>query len=259
MPKAGGLWYDWHGPEDGEVLILSPGLGGSAAYWEPNLAALAEHYRVLLYDHRGTGRSERELAGPVSVEAMAQDVTALMHALGVDSPHFLGHALGGLIGIELSLSVPLARLILVNAWAELDPHTARCFDVRLELLRKSGAEAYLRAQPIFLYPAGWISRHSKALDGESKRQLAGLPAPETIERRIAAARSYAGSFDLVAVPALLIAAADDMLVPAHCTAQLAAAMTSQPPEVATMEWGGHACNVTDPHTFNRLVLDFLGS
>ena len=61
MPIAAGLWYEWHGPEAGEVLILSPGLGGSATYWQPNLAAFAERYRVLLYDHRGTGRSDRAL------------------------------------------------------------------------------------------------------------------------------------------------------------------------------------------------------
>ena len=46
MPHAEGLWYEWHGPEDGEVLILSPGLGGSANYWAPNLDALAQRLEV---------------------------------------------------------------------------------------------------------------------------------------------------------------------------------------------------------------------
>ncbi len=59
MPHAAGLYYEMHGPEDGAPLILSPGLGGSADYWAPNLAAFAEAHRVILYDHRGTGRSER--------------------------------------------------------------------------------------------------------------------------------------------------------------------------------------------------------
>ena len=40
MPTPAGLYYEWHGPEDGESLILSSGLGGSANYWAPNLAAL---------------------------------------------------------------------------------------------------------------------------------------------------------------------------------------------------------------------------
>ena len=77
MPlSATGLWYEFRGPENGRIVILSPGMGGSASYWEPNLAALTEQYRVLLYDHRGTGRSDRALPGEVSIDSMAQLTTA---------------------------------------------------------------------------------------------------------------------------------------------------------------------------------------
>lgn len=259
MPHEGGIWYEWRGPEDGETVILSAGLGGSAHYWAPNLAALSERYRLLLYDHRGTGRSGPLASGPTSVEAMAEDVLALIKALDLDRPHFVGHALGGLIGLELALWRDLAKLVVINGWAEIDPYTERCFDLRLEMLRASGAEAYLRAQPIFLYPASWISERLDALDSHAARQLADFPADDTVERRIAAARSYVGFHDIIALPALLLAAADDMLVPARCTQQLAEAMNAQPPRVATMAWGGHACNVSDPETFNRIVLEFLGS
>jgi aminoacrylate hydrolase len=77
MPKAAGLWHEWHGPADGEIVILSPGLGGSANYWTANLPALSERHRVLLYDHRGTGRSDRNLPAGLTVEDMAADVLAM--------------------------------------------------------------------------------------------------------------------------------------------------------------------------------------
>ena len=256
MPRAAGLWYEWHGPEDGEVLVLSPGLGGSATYWGPNLAALSREYRVLLYDHRGTGRSDPALAHRVTIEGMAEDVVALMKAVGVRNPSFVGHALGGLIGLELSLNCHVGKLVVVNGWARLDPHTARCFDVRLELLRKSGPEAYLRAQPIFLYPASWISENSDMLDAEAARQLAHFPPAEVIEGRIAAARAFDLWLDLTG-PVLVLASDDDMLVPAHCSHILA---NERPlASLGTMKWGGHACNVTDPATFDGLVLEFLRS
>ncbi|MES2095573.1 MAG: pyrimidine utilization protein D [Pseudomonadota bacterium] len=255
------MYYEEHGSPDAPPLILSPGMGGSATYWLPNLGALAENYRVLLYDHRGTGRSDRKLADPVSVEQMTRDVVGLMDDLGIARAHFLGHALGGLIGLELSLEYPqrLDKLIVVNGWARVDPHFARCFDVRLDLLRHSGPAAYLRAQPIFLYPAEWISAHDADLKSESVLQLAHFPPVENLERRIAAARSYVGLHDHLLGPILLIAAADDMLVPAHCTLELEQAISAEPVQVANMNWGGHACNVTDPDTFNRIVLDFLRS
>jgi aminoacrylate hydrolase len=254
MPHAGTLWYEWHGPEDGQVLILSPGLGGSGSYWAPNLAALSSGHRVLIYDHRGTGRSGSLPDGPVSIASMAADVIALMDELDIHRPYFLGHAIGGLIGLELGSA--LARRVIVNGWPRLDPHTERCFDVRLDLLRSSGPEAYVRAQPIFLYPAGWSSMNSGMLDVEAEHQLERFPPAATVEKRIAAARA----FELrpgPACPTLLIAAADDVLVPAICSELLAGELANA--AVARLEWGGHACNVTDPDAFNRLVLEFLRS
>jgi aminoacrylate hydrolase len=253
MPNAAGLWYEWHGPEEGEVLVLSPGLGGSGSYWTPNLAALSRDHRVLLYDHRGTGRSG-PLGDSVSIAAMAADVRALLEELGIQSPYFLGHAIGGLIGLELGDA--LAKRVVVNGWPRLDPHTERCFEIRLELLRSSGPEAYVRAQPIFLYPADWSSMNSGMLDIEAEHQLDRFPPVGTVEKRVAAARA----FELrpgPPCPTLLIAAADDVLVPALCSELLAGELANA--TVARLQRGGHACNVTEPDIFNRLVLEFLRS
>ena len=261
MPHAGGLWYEWHGPEDGEVLILSAGLGGAGAYWTPNLPAFAERYRVLLYDHRGTGRSDKLPPGPTSVEAMAADVRMLMDALEIPRAALVGHALGGLIGLALGAAAPdrLEKLVVVNGWARLDPYTARCFDVRLAMLRDSGPDVYVRAQPIFLYPPHWISVHSDRLDQEAAVQLAHFPDIATVERRVLATRGFEAAPLLARIdtPVLVLATADDALVPAHCARDLAEGL---PRATRVLQFsGGHASNVTEPDGFNRLVLDFLGS
>ena len=157
MPEAAGLHYDLHGPSEAEPLILSSGLGGSAHYWRPNIEAFAEHFRVLTYDHRGTGRSDPALPETVSIEDMADDVLALMDALAIERAHFVGHAIGGMIGMALALKARdrLRRLMVINGWAQLEPHTARCFDARLRLLREGGPQAYAEAQSIFLFPASF--------------------------------------------------------------------------------------------------------
>lgn len=260
MPHAAGLWYDWLGPEDGEVVILSPGLGGSAGYWSPNLLALTAQYRVLLYDHRGTARSDLTLPDRVSVEAMADDVIALMDALAIPKAHLIGHAAGGIIGLAMALKAPdrLGKLIVVNGWAAPDPHFARCFEVRLNLLRHVGPAAYVRAQPIFLYPADWISEHSARLDAEEPVHLTHFPPPENIEKRVAALKAFdvADQLGEITTPILAIAAADDMLVPSRCSQMLVSGIAGA--RLATMPWGGHACNVTDSNGFDQLVLNFLG-
>jgi aminoacrylate hydrolase len=259
MPHAAGLWYEWHGPEDGEVLILSPGLGGSAMYWAPNMAVLAARYRVLVYDHRGTGRSDAALPDTVTVADMAADVAALMEALGVARAHFLGHALGGLIGLALAASKPglLDRVVVFNGWASLDPYTARCFDVRLALLRDSGPHAYLRAQPIFLYPPDWISVHSAALDLQAEAQLLHFPGVETVEKRVAAAQAW--DFRQVRgpieTPVLVLATADDALVPSHAARDLCALLPNH--RRMLQFYGGHASNVTEPEDFYDRVMPWL--
>jgi aminoacrylate hydrolase len=259
MPEVGGLHYETHGPADGEPLILSPGLGGSGGYWTPNLAALAARYRVIAYDHRGTGRSERDSPPPASVDAMADDMIVLMDGLGIERAHVIGHAAGGVMGLALALRAPgrLRTLIVVNGWSKPDPHFARCFETRLALLRDSGPEAYVRAQPIFLYPASWASAHSQRLDAEAGGHLAHFPAREMVEARIAALRAFDIDDRLgeIAVPVLLLVAEDDMLVPAPCSHRLAAGIPGA--TLASMPWGAHSCNVTRPQEFDRLVLGWL--
>ena len=51
------IYYEVHGR--GTPVLLSAGMGGSGSFWQPQLAALAERHRVILYDHVGTGRSAR--------------------------------------------------------------------------------------------------------------------------------------------------------------------------------------------------------
>jgi aminoacrylate hydrolase len=262
MPHAAGLWYEWHGSDDAEVLILSPGLGGAASYWAPNLTALARRFRVLAYDHRGTGRSDRALPDMLGVEEMAADVLALMDELGIARAHFLGHALGGLIGMAAALAAPgrIGRLVVVNGWGRLEPHTARCFDVRLTLLRDSGAEAYLRAQPIFLYPANWMALEADALEAEAAILLQHFPGAEIVEKRIAAVQA----FDIqerigeIRSPLLAVSAEDDILVPSIASSRIVDRLS--PDNCGTeviMAWGAHACNVTAAEDFNDFVPAWL--
>ena len=259
MPETNGLYYEDHG--SGPPLILSPGLGGSANYWKPNIPALAEHFRVIAYDHRGTGRSDRALPDMVSVDDLADDILTLMDALAIPKAHIVGHAAGGVAGLALALKAPnrLGKLVVVNGWANADPHFLRCFEARLALLRHAGIEAFLRAQPIFLYPAGWISEHDAALNAELPHQIADFPGTLTTEKRIAALAAFdvRGRIAHLTNEVLTLIADDDMLVPAIAGDRLAGELGGG--AIARMAWGGHACNVTDPATFNALVLDFLRS
>ncbi|MEP7008315.1 MAG: pyrimidine utilization protein D [Sphingomonas bacterium] len=261
MPHTAGLYYEEHGQADGPPLILASGLGGSAGYWKPNIAALAAQHRVIAFDQRGTGRSDRTISDTPTIEAIGEDIAALMDALDIQSAAIMGHAIGGMAGMSLALAAPerVSRLVVINGWARLDPYTARCFDIRLALLRARGPRDYVYAQPIFLYPPQWVSDHHVELEEEEDHLVAGFPDMDVVQRRILDAVRF-DPFDQLgslATPTLLVASDDDALVPPACSERMAAVMPHA--TLAEMKWGGHACNVTDPDIFNNLVLDFLRS
>ena len=259
MPVASGIYYEWFGDETSPPIILSPGLGGSAHYWEPNLLALAADYRVLVYDHRGIGRSDLSVEN-VSIGAMAQDMIGLINALGIDEPlGFIGHAIGGMIGLEVAMQAPelLMRVMVVNGWSSLDPHTARCFDVREALLHVS-PQAYIKAQPLFLYTPAYISEHDHELFRWESEALDTFPMGETILTRIHAARMWdpgPARLGTITIPVMCLATEDDALVPAACSEKLANLIPKA--KLASMSWGGHAVNVTRPADFDLRVMDFL--
>jgi aminoacrylate hydrolase len=260
MPHAAGLHYEFHGPEAAPLVILSSGLGGSAGYWAPNLAALAADHRILAYDHRGTGRSERALPRAELPDAgMTDDLIDLMDALKIPSAHMIGHAAGAMIALELASRAPdrVRSIVAINGWAKADPHFLRCFAARLAILHGAGTEAFLRAQPIFLYPANWISAHTDDLEMELPHHLATFPGAAITERRIGALAAFdlTRTADRITAPVQVLVSEDDMLVPSDAGRRLMALLPNA--ELASLPWGGHAVNITDPAGFADAVLPFL--
>jgi len=255
------LHYEVHGPSDAPAtVLLSSGLGGSAGFWQPQLGALiAAGHRVIAYDQRGTGRSPGALPAAYAIEDMAQDVLEILDATRTAQCHFAGHALGGLVGLQLALDAPsrVASLVLINAWSKPNPHSARCFDARLALLGAVGPRAYVEAQPIFLYPAAWCAAHTKRVADEVDHALLHFPGEANMRARIAALRAFDADARLadIAVPTLVAAAKDDVLVPWTCSQRLADGLPNA--TLNLMGHGGHAHSVTEADAFNSTLLAFL--
>lgn len=241
-------------------VLLSSGLGGSANYWKPQTAALVEAgWRVVAYDQRGTGRSPAELAAPYAIADMADDVLEVMDLSGTASAHLVGHALGGLVGLQLALDAPdrIKSLTLINAWAEPNVHSARCFDARLALLGAVGVRAYVEAQPLFLYPAAWSLENAELVVAEVEHSIAHFPGETNMRTRIGALRAFDVSARLaeINVPVLVSASMDDLLVPWTMSSRLADGLSSA--VIDLLPHGGHAHNITEAAAFNETLLGFL--
>ena len=98
------LHYERRG--EGEPLLLVQGMTGHSLHWgEGLLRALERDFELVLYDHRGVGRSA-PYDSPFTIADLAADAAALLDALDVDRAHVLGISMGGMVAQELALSVP---------------------------------------------------------------------------------------------------------------------------------------------------------
>jgi 3-oxoadipate enol-lactonase len=140
------LYYETHG-DNGPPVLLIHGLGSSARDWEPQVAALARQFRVITFDVRGHGRSEKPRQR-YSVKLFAEDTAALIRALNVGPAHVIGISMGGMIAFQLAVDAPelVRSLVIVNSGPAMPIKTlsqrlmiwTRIAIVRFQGMRKMG-------------------------------------------------------------------------------------------------------------------------
>jgi pimeloyl-ACP methyl ester carboxylesterase len=106
VDKANNVTLNYQCLGEGEDLLLIHGLGANLAFWYPAIASLlSKHYRVIIYDLRGHGRSAIPDSG-YTVTSMAQDLQALLKHLGIGQVHVVGHSFGARIALYYAISNP---------------------------------------------------------------------------------------------------------------------------------------------------------
>lgn len=261
MPKAKlpdcELYFEEHG--QGEPLLLVSGLGGVASYWKPNLPAFAAKYRVILHDHRGTGASSPSRI-KYSVDQMTDDLVRLMDHLKIERAHFVGQSTGGAIGQTLAVTRPerVGKLVLSATWPKADAYFLRLFESRRALLMNSGIAAYVRAMPVFMYPARWMSQNVKLIEEREKAAIPASPPAEVIASRIDAICAFDRLDDIRRIQAktLVICAKDDIITPLYFSEALADRIPGATLKI--LERGGHCASEAAREEFERAVLAFLG-
>jgi 3-oxoadipate enol-lactonase len=120
------MYYEIHG--DGEPLLLIVGLATDISEWDGIIRWLAKTYKVLAFDNRGAGRTDKPDT-LYSIEMMADDTAGLMQALGIQQAHILGISMGGRIALALALQHPksVKKLVLVSTSARSIKNWRRYF------------------------------------------------------------------------------------------------------------------------------------
>jgi aminoacrylate hydrolase len=242
---------------DGDALLLIPGLGGAATFWEPVAPLLAKHNHVVTMDHRGAGRSDRPAAS-YSIEQIAADAVQVMDVLGIGCAHIVGHSTGGVIAQVLVLDHPdrVNRLVISGSWARFDARMALLFQARADVLERAGPEVYQRLTHALGFPAAWIEGHGAQLEDAVAAAGANLAPLEVALKRIRMLSRTDRSKDLarIAAPTMIIGAPDDPMVPFYQSEKLAATIPGARLERIS---GSHFFPRVKPDQFAAVVRDFL--
>jgi 3-oxoadipate enol-lactonase len=117
------LCYEQQGT--GEPLILLPHLAADHTCYTFQLTEYASHFTCILPDFRGTGESDKP-AGVYSTGLFADDIAALMQALGIPKAHVAGLSMGAGVALRLAGSYPekISSLSLHGGWTKTDPFLA---------------------------------------------------------------------------------------------------------------------------------------
>jgi pimeloyl-ACP methyl ester carboxylesterase len=237
------------------VLCFVHGLGAAMQQFRPQAEHFAGAYRVLRLSLRGHGGSSAPASATPEAytpRVLAQDVQALLAHLDIETLHFVGNSLGGLVGYELlELGQPhLISLTTFGTTAEL--HSPRLVywtvAATTHLLGVRGVAALI----------GKSGSQERAV-GVQLREMyrsATKDALLLIARHIAD-YDYTPTLRRAGVPLLLIQGALDKGINAELASTLATLEAAPQARIVPLAGAGHFANMEQPAAFNRILETFL--
>jgi 3-oxoadipate enol-lactonase len=250
------LYYEWHGSEDADVLVLSNGILMSTASWALQTPALSRQYRLLLYDCRGMWQSEHP-PGPYSMDLHADDLAALLDGLGIKKAHIGGISYGAEISMVFALKYPerTRSLILSSAVSQVDPLLKGWMQSWISAARAMDPDLFFQVTYPLNFAESWIAANQEALD--TARERYQLLDYEALLELLTSFSKLDVTADLhkIAAPTLVIVGEYDMLKPRKYAEIIAREVPNA--EFSVVPHAGHAVCWERPALFNTLVLGFL--
>lgn len=238
----------------GPPLLLVAGQASNRDTWATARNDFAVRHRVIVFDHRGTGESDKPEAPPYSTRGFANDAVAVLDAAGISRAHAYGISMGGRIGQWLAIDHPgrIGALVLgcttpgnahgVRRPPEVDPELASGDPVRM--------------MPYLVTPE-WAASHPELLAQleETARERPVPPYARRLHYLASEGHDVWGLLPTIKAPTLVVHGSDDLMNVAANAPLLAERI---PGAVLHIIPGGrHAYFWENRPEASQLVLDFL--
>lgn len=251
LPKTR-LYYEEEG--SGPAIVLLHGLGASGEDWEFQRPFLAPHFRVIVPDLRGFGRSPP--ADGYRVPRFAADLWALLELLRIDRFDLVGHSMGGAVAQQMAVEQPLRieRLVLADTLPSFHTNTfgkRLMFVFRYATMGLLGPERLAKAVARTLFPGP----NQQALRDRALRRGGANDRAVYLETiRGLVGWSVADRLERISMPTLVLAAEHDYF-PVEDAESFAAGLPNA--RLKIFPGAHHAMPLEIPEAFAAELLDFL--
>ncbi|MHA1971718.1 MAG: alpha/beta fold hydrolase [Candidatus Hodarchaeales archaeon] len=258
------IYYEIHGPEEAPFLTLFEGWGTSLWMWFRQLPELTKHYRTIIFDNRGVGRTTKPDI-PYSIKMMADDARGLLKELKVTKTHILGVSMGGYIAQQFAASYSEMVKGLVIASTGFGGPKSRAVQPSDETLAKMFAmpnESLTLEQAIAIRRStAWSAeflRNNQKLIEKMDEWINDNPQPNYARNRQAEAALEFNSepfLDKIHVPCLILHGEKDFVVPTENARMLHAKLNNS--KLLLFKDSPHRIEVERYKDFNRSIIEFL--
>jgi 3-oxoadipate enol-lactonase len=251
------LYYELHGAENAPLLVLNNGiLMNAAASWAFQTRTLAAHYRLLQYDCRGQGQSDHPDT-PYTMEIHADDLAALLTALGYKQAHLAGISYGGEVIQAFALKYPqrTRSLILADTVSEVGPELKITVDSWRNAAKACDAEALFNATVPWNFSAKFVADNPRLL-ADARKRYESLDFPAIVRLcECFLEVDFTRWLDKIQCPACILVGSQDLLKGPIYASILKSGIPHA--EMHILQGAGHASCWERPQEFNSVVLGFL--
>ena len=254
------IYYEIHGQGDSLVLIM--GLRRNVEWWYGQIPALSKHFKVVAFDNRGAGRSEKPVMD-YTIKLFADDTMGLMEALNIKKAHVLGLSMGGYIAQELTINYPdkVRSLVLGCTSAGGERVVLMCPERMKKFTANEGLspEQILRKDMDIYFSDKFITEHSEKITEFIEISLRYYQPPDAFMRQFAACLKHdtADRLNRITPPTLILAGDDDPLVPPENSQILKELIPHA--ELIFFPGKRHCFFIEEAKKFNQSVIPFIKS
>jgi len=252
------IFYQIRG--EGEPLILLMGFGADGNVWEKHVVEYEKHFKCILIDNRGVGKSDQP-NGSYSTKMMANDTVAVMNHAGIQNARVAGISMGGAIAQELALNYPdkVRCLALVSTWPKFNNYATSVYENLKKLRITSKPEEFMELLQLWIYaPPFYDKGWSDLKDGQTAAVLNPNPqSREGFEGQLDACIRHDSESRLseIKVPTLITVGDMDIFTPPAFSQVLHDGIKNS--KYVSFPKGGHVHHWEDLPRFNQITTEFL--